>query len=755
MSTKTTFKRIALVAVASLGLGVVTSVAPASAAVAFTTTTTPTVGTAYQYVTTSGTGATKIGFTSVAAASGDTWSGATVSLTVPSTSTVTLADNDGAGSSGTAAFAQTDMTAGLGAAVDSTTGAITGTTTGAITAGAVVAGTISIVPDVVGLYTVTVTAGNGTTKVASIWYKPKSALIKPSGSTSGSSDVWGTAATASAVGDGARFITVTVYAGTDDKAYLVSSTGVGALYGTVTGTIASSEVIEYANGQNAAAGFGVAQATSVAASSANFVADDRFVFYATSGTTGTQTITVTPTNGTTSSRTLTITWGSAAAVSAQYSTAFTAATADATADATSRVYSATAGVKRAITTVQLNSAASTAITGQSIAVSISGPGSLTLSDTSTGITTPVGRSLSVTGAVGTASKYYVHIFSDGTPGAATITITSGTTTISTETLTFVGNPVTATVTQNLYVAKAATQLGANPDATALLNDGTTVAKTPAFYVEVKDAAGNYVVAGSTWKIVSASTAVITGGACVEYSAYPGNFECSVNGSSGALAGATSAVTLQILNPVTAAYDIVSAPMTFAVGGSIDKVTVSLDSASYAPGQALALSAVAVDSKGFKAFDGQAPYLSLSANKSVGGALPAITKEIKDGKYVTSLTTPSLYAPALAGEFIISGKTAATTAAPLGTAYSVTATVEDANLTAAADAAAEATDAANAATDAANAAAEAADAATAAAQDAADAVAALSTQVSEMVNALKKQITALTNLVIKIQKKVKA
>jgi hypothetical protein len=75
--------------------------------------------------------------------------------------------------------------------------------------------------------------------------------------------------------------------------------------------------------------------------------------------------------------------------------------------------------------------------------------------------------------------------------------------------------------------------------------------------------------------------------------------------------------------------------------------------------------------------------------------------------------------------------------------------------AALDASQEAIDAANAATDAANAAAEAADAATAAAQDAADAVAALSTQVSEMVAALRKQITALTNLVIKIQKKVKA
>jgi trimeric autotransporter adhesin len=75
--------------------------------------------------------------------------------------------------------------------------------------------------------------------------------------------------------------------------------------------------------------------------------------------------------------------------------------------------------------------------------------------------------------------------------------------------------------------------------------------------------------------------------------------------------------------------------------------------------------------------------------------------------------------------------------------------------AATDAAAEATDAANAATDAANAAAEAADAATAAAQDAADAVAALSTEVTELISALRKQITSLTNLVIKIQKKVKA
>jgi hypothetical protein len=120
----------------------------------------------------------------------------------------------------------------------------------------------------------------------------------------------------------------------------------------------------------------------------------------------------------------------------------------------------------------------------------------------------------------------------------------------------------------------------------------------------------------------------------------------------------------------------------------------------------------------------------------------------------------VFTPATAGTATTAETGVGATLAPAGNnTATVTVTgapsATEATSQAAVDAAAEATDAANAATDAANAAAEAADAATAAAQDAADAVAALSTQVSEMVSALKKQITALTNLVIKIQKKVKA
>ena len=131
-------------------------------------------------------------------------------------------------------------------------------------------------------------------------------------------------------------------------------------------------------------------------------------------------------------------------------------------------------------------------------------------------------------------------------------------------------------------------------------------------------------------------------------------------------------------------------------------------------------------------------------------------------YVTNAATNSatvgIFAASKAGDDVTgeTGVGASFDAAGVASAtVEVAADAAAAQSQAAADAAAEATDAANAATDAANAAAEAADAATAAAQDAADAVAALSTQVSEMVNALKKQITALTNLVIKIQKKVRA
>jgi len=125
------------------------------------------------------------------------------------------------------------------------------------------------------------------------------------------------------------------------------------------------------------------------------------------------------------------------------------------------------------------------------------------------------------------------------------------------------------------------------------------------------------------------------------------------------------------------------------------------------------------------------------------------------------------AAAKAGADAVAAAKAAQTAAEKAAADAVAAAAKAgadavAAAEAATDAAAEAIDAANAATDAANLSAEAADAATVAAEearDAADAATAaieeLATQVATLMAALKAQITTLANTVAKIAKKVKA
>jgi hypothetical protein len=148
-------------------------------------------------------------------------------------------------------------------------------------------------------------------------------------------------------------------------------------------------------------------------------------------------------------------------------------------------------------------------------------------------------------------------------------------------------------------------------------------------------------------------------------------------------------------------------------------------------------------------------VKLTTINPAGTGLAADQSTAAEGKVAGDVVTPVAFTASTVGTATTAETGVGASFAPAGISTVTVTVTGDNSAQTAADAAAEATDAANAATDAANAAAEAADAATAAAQDAADAVAALSTQVSEMVDALKKQITALTNLVIKIQKKVKA
>jgi hypothetical protein len=152
-------------------------------------------------------------------------------------------------------------------------------------------------------------------------------------------------------------------------------------------------------------------------------------------------------------------------------------------------------------------------------------------------------------------------------------------------------------------------------------------------------------------------------------------------------------------------------------------------------------------------------VKLTTINPAGTGLASDQSTAAAGNHLGDVATPVAFTATTTGTATTAETGVGASFAPAGVSSVTVAVTGDTSTTdaatAAADAAAEATDAANAATDAANAAAEAADAATAAAQDAADAVAALATSVSEMVDALKKQITSLTNLVIKIQKKVRA
>jgi hypothetical protein len=448
---------------------------------------------------------------------------------------------------------------------------------------------------------------------------------------------------------------------------------------------------------------------------------------------------------------------------------------DATRDEEIRV-SKTAGTNAAQIKVTVKNTSGSALNGQILYAEVSGSG-LVGSNTTGTYADGTARSTSTT--LTGANVGYVNVTADGTAGEGTITIkikdpvtleTLGT--LATEKVYFYGTVASLVATANASIARAnATERGC-ASATACTYDD--FATTPFVTIVAKDADGNLVpgaaltnavtakitdtavIAASTVTAVTATASATTAGITTDPNGL-GYFNASVAGNVLATSGQSTTVVYRTLLADGSTY-VTSNAITLKIGGSAYTHKLTLDKQEYAAGDAMVVTLSAVDASGNPVYDGAASP-EVSFTKAVGGASQTIAaSEYLGGTVSTSATKPVLFAPVVAGEF-----SARATAAVSGVSTQIvtkasvssTGTAAEATAQAAADAAAEATDAANAATDAANAAAEAADAATAAAQDAADAVAALSTQVSSAIDALKKQIVALTNLVIKIQKKVKA
>jgi hypothetical protein len=464
-------------------------------------------------------------------------------------------------------------------------------------------------------------------------------------------------------------------------------------------------------------------------------------------------LTSTGTPGTAVTKTITWVASTALDVSAAKSTSvirpFVAnAGADFTTDGTVAVAKGTNPAQVAAIKVTLLDAQGIAKNGQTLTVTVAGPGLVGINTANETVTADQSASTNVrSGAVARAASLalasnnnvaYVGVHNDGTAGVSTITITAGTTVIATETVTFTGSAAKYEVT----AARGVHAIGSNAAGDSATATGVTV--------KVTDSAGNP-VGGHTVYLVSGDTTIATVDASASSSS-------SATGPLGvayfALTGVKSGST-----KVTACNTSACAAATITASADIKvakteaaTVTATFDKASYAPGEKMTLNIVAKDADGLAISDANAGAYTMTANLGTTSTLPTAAAFVGGTQAVT------IYAPVSSGDFTVSIKLLAGSAwatALDDTTITASASVVNPAFDAATDAANEATDAANAATDAALAAADAADAATAAAQDASDAVAALSASVSKLISSLRAQITSLTNLVIKIQKKVKA
>jgi hypothetical protein len=318
---------------------------------------------------------------------------------------------------------------------------------------------------------------------------------------------------------------------------------------------------------------------------------------------------------------------------------------------------------------------------------------------------------------------YIGVFADGTAGVSTITLTTLTgTVIATEKVTFYGDIalVVATTVKSVIAA------GSN----------VSVVKAVAY-----DAAGVTVGAG-TLNAYSSNTAVVSDS---------GTAATIVNGEAlftltGVAAGGV-AITVK-------SGTIASIAVPVRVESPVAAVKLAFDKAEYLPGEAATITVTPVDAAGLPlsakthanlfATGGITSTYAFGSGSDVltGVSVTTDTSTVKTFKVFMPLTETDVTISATGGSSL-----------PLAGQVVVSATAKVTNK--ASDAAREAAKAAESASQAALDAVKSADAATAAAQAASDAVAKLSADVSAMITALRKQITTLTNLVIKIQKKVRA
>jgi len=438
---------------------------------------------------------------------------------------------------------------------------------------------------------------------------------------------------------------------------------------------------------------------------------------------------------------------------------------------------------------------------ESVTVEVSGPGYVCDRDSNSTCTTAGNYLKSVVldarNSLARVTDESLTILSDGTAGVSTLTFKSAAgLVLATKTITFTGG--ISSISQAFFASGETT--------VTYQGDYSDTVNVRAY---VKDSAGTilknsggldrnlYLFSSDTSVIGDINGASLPSGraATCTVATTTGLWSCAADIKE----SGTATLTLRDSITVTASTVSFDLGVVTVVGKTLRTATVTLDKATYAPGERAVLTIKGFDTQG-KVMSGNAvdknatkayasafalvstgtltwtasnayPYCGSVGGSPTAGTCTAPTAGTYTPWQESGMETQVVTMPTTAGDVsyqyrLSDGTVLATVSAkivdPNQTATNAAIAASQAAAEAATDAAAEAIDAANAATDAANLAAEAADAATVAAEearDAADAATAaveeLATQVATLMAALKPQLTTLANTVAKIAKKVKA
>jgi len=398
------------------------------------------------------------------------------------------------------------------------------------------------------------------------------------------------------------------------------------------------------------------------------------------------------------------------------STATSTTTSD-SATVASKALSATA--QRATIAVVLKNAAGSTLANADLTVVVKSgtPGTVgSIASNNTGNMVSSGR------AITAPAGHHIGVFSDGTEGVSEVEIYAGTILLATKKVTFYGDVASYGVTQTGKVIAVG---GFDTLTVTGADKAANVTAAPSVHAVSSDTSVVIVPAGAatthTLEGVKSGKATITlcdTAACTD---------ATIKKTIDVLVGATTAKT------VTITFD----KPTPSAGEKVTATVTALDASG---------NAVADGARLLLAAGGFSSSVSVANNSSTIPTIETVTLVSGTAEYI-------FYAPA-AGVVTFTATEGTDTDSTTKGTITGSVTVMNPALDAATAAAELAEAAAQDATDAALDATEAATLAGALAQEAVDAVADLSVEVTKLIGALKAQITKLTNLVIKIQKKIK-